>query len=256
MTTEDGLGPARGPAVGGDDATECTECQPNRATERRSVQRRTEYHQVSVSTVSSTRSVSSVSSVDSASSVLSVHSVARDTIPASLDGWRASLFKFTRALKFDLGLDGADMAELRPHVELWHREASAVLADLPFSEVWGEVLTGWSRARRPAFHDPVGAALATAREQGDVPPLPGLAGYDEPVVALAYRLLFWLALDEPRFFISCRALAERLGTEHTRAWRILRMFEADGVIVCLKRGKRPRASRYRWNGAAPSTVQA
>jgi len=40
-----------------------------------------------------------------------------------MDGWKVSLFKFTRALKFDCGLDGSDMAQIRPHVEHWHKEA-------------------------------------------------------------------------------------------------------------------------------------
>ncbi len=168
------------------------------------------------------------------------------------EGWKTSLFKFTRALKFDCALNGSPMAEIRPHVERWYSEASPVLGDVPFSDVWGEVVTSWERAKRPAFQDPLDAAVATAREQGDVPPLPERKGYDEPVVALAYRLLFWLALDGGLFFISCRALATRLGIEHTRAWRILKMFEADGVIVCLKRGKRPKASRYRWNVGGPT----
>ena len=117
-----------------------------------------------------------------------------------------------------------------------------------FVDVWGEVLTSWERAKHPAFRDPLDEALATARREGNIPPVPEHAGYDAPIVALAYRLLFWLALlDEGLFFISCRALAKRLEIEHTRAWRILRVFEADGIIICLKRGRRPKASRYRWN---------
>ena len=166
-----------------------------------------------------------------------------------MEGWRPCLFRFTRALKFDCGLDGADMATIRPHVEQWHQQAGAVIGDVPFSEVWGDVVTSWERAKRPVFNDPLADALARAREDDRVPPVPECAGYDEAVVALAYRLLFWLALESNLFFISCRALADRLEIDHTRAWRILRMFEADGIIVCLKRGKRPKASRYRWNGS-------
>jgi hypothetical protein len=166
-----------------------------------------------------------------------------------MDGWKVSLFKFTRALKFDCRLDGSDMAQIRPYVERWHKEAGTVIGDMPFSEVWGEVVTSWERAKRPAFSDPLDAAVAKAREEGEMPPVPQCAGYDEPVVAFAYRLLFWLALvQDCLFFVSCRALGERLEVDHTRAWRILKMFEADGVIVCLKRGRMPKASRYRWNG--------
>jgi hypothetical protein len=141
------------------------------------------------------------------------------------------------------------MADIRPHVEQWHREAGPILGDVPFSEVWSAVVTSWECARQSAFSDPLAVALAKAREEG-APPVPDRAGYDEPVVTLAYRLLFWLALGQERlFFVSCRALGERLEVDHTRAWRILKMFEADGVIVCLKRGRMPKASRYRWTGA-------
>ena len=236
-------------------ATECTECPAETATEGRSVQRRTENHHGSVnsvSSVSSVRSVSSVNSVysvDSVSSARSVHSVVGDTIPPGLEGWKTSLFKFTRALKFDCGLAGADMADIRPHVEHWYREAVGVLEGVAFSDVWGEVVTSWERARHSAYSDPLGVALATARQQADLPPVPDLVGYDEQDVALAYRLLFWLTLNDHSFFVSCRALAERLEVDHTKAWRILRMFEADGIIVCLKRGRTPKASRYRWNGS-------
>ncbi|MFZ4396553.1 MAG: hypothetical protein ACOYOU_13100 [Kiritimatiellia bacterium] len=141
------------------------------------------------------------------------------------------------------------MAQIRPHVEQWHKEATPVIGDVPFSVVWGEVVTSWERAKRPAFCDPLAVALAKAQDDGDALPVPERAGYGEPVVALAYRLLFWLALGQERmFFISCRALGERLEVDHTRAWRILKMFEADGAIVCLKRGRMPKASRYRWTG--------
>jgi hypothetical protein len=165
-----------------------------------------------------------------------------------MDGWRASLFKFTRALKYDCGIEGTDMAAIRPHVEEWHAEASAVLVGVPFSEVWGEVITSWERAKHSAFADPLTAALEEAQARGDTPNLPDLVGYDEADVALAYRLVFWLTMNDRRFFVSCRALGERLGIDHTKAWRILRMFEADGIIACLKRGKRPKASRYEWTG--------
>lgn len=159
------------------------------------------------------------------------------------------MFRFVRALKFDCGCDGAPMAEVRPHVEEWYEAAKPLLGGVPFSDVWCEVSTSWDRARHPAFQDPLGAALAKVREEAGVPPLPLAAGYDEPVVALAYRLLFWLALSNgDRFFISCRALGECLGVDHVRAWRVLRMFEVDGVIECRKRGRTPKASRYRWNG--------
>jgi hypothetical protein len=160
-------------------ATECTECEAESATERRSGQRRTEDHQESVS------SVTFVSSACSVHSVHSVHSVVQETLPVSMEGWRASLFKFTRGLKFDCGMEGTDMAGIRPHVELWYREASAVLVDVPFSDVWAEVVTSWERARHRAFSDPLGLALETARRQGEVPPVPDLVGYDETDVALA-----------------------------------------------------------------------
>jgi len=148
-------------------------------------------------------------------------------------------------------LDGFPLEEVRPHVERWYNEARVVIGDVAFFEVWAEVITSWKRAKHPAFHDPLDAALATAKEQGDKPPVPERAGYHEPIVALAYRLLFWLTLDNHDFFISCRALAKRLGVEHTRAWRLLKMFEADGIIECVKRGRRPKATRYRWIGGGP-----
>ena len=232
-----------GDTFSGEVVIECTECPAKSATEKQSEQRITENIQGIRSSVLSVNSVSSVCSVHS------VHSVVRDTLPVSLDGWKVSLFKFTRALKFDCQLDGVAMAEIRPYVEQWHKEAGPVIGDVPFSEVWGEVVASWECAKRPAFNDPLAAALAKVHEEDGMPPVPDCVGYDEPVVAFAYRFLFWLALGQERmFFISCRALGERLDVDHTRAWRILKMFEADAVIVCLKRGRMPKASRYRWNG--------
>jgi len=253
MTNQDTLGQTSGWTGGGLPATECTESGTAIVTETRSVRRRTEnIPPESVISVHSIDSIASATSILSVSSAASVHSVLRDTLPATADGWRVNLFRFTRALKFDCHLDGTNMATIRPHVEQWYTAAAAVLGDVPFSEVWGAVVTSWERARRPAFFDPLADALASAREHVHVPPLPVWPGYDEPVVALAYRLLFWLAQGDGRFFVSCRALGERLEIDHTRAWRILRMFEADGVIECLKRGKRPKASRYWWNGTVAS----
>ena len=250
MTNQDTLGQTSGWTGGGLPATECTESGTAIVTETRSVRRRTE--NIPPESVTSVHSITSAASILSVSSAASVHSVLRETLPATADGWRVNLFKFTRALKFDCHLDGTNMATIRPHVEQWYTAAAAVLGDVPFSEVWGAVVTSWERARRPAFFDPLADALASAREHVHVPPLPTCPGYDEPVVALAYRLLFWLAQGDGRFFVSCRALGERLEIDHTRAWRILRMFEADGVIECLKRGKRPKASRYCWNGTVAS----
>jgi hypothetical protein len=245
MTLECRQGRAPEPVGEADRATERTECRPETATEGRSVQSERRNHQGSVNSV---RSGNSVLSVNSVYSVHSVHSVVQDTLPAQAEGWKAGLFRLTRALKFDCGLDGRDMAQVRPHVEEWYREARAVIGEVPFSDVWGEVVTSWERAKHAAFQDPLAEAVAKAREEGNLPAVPASAGYDEAEVALAYRTLFWLALDSGLFFVSCRALGERLGMEHTKAWRILRMFEADGIILCLKRGKRPKATRYRWNG--------
>jgi hypothetical protein len=181
--------------------------------------------------------------------VHSVHSVAQATLPESADDWRACLFKFTRALKFDCRLELAGVAQVRRHVEHWYGEAAAAIPGVTFADVWGEVVTSWDKARHSAFGDPLSIALAKAQANPNVPPVPTLVGYDEPVVALAYQFLFWLAQsDDQRFFVSCRALGERLGIDHKKAWRLLRMFEADGEIVCLKRGKQPKASRYRWTG--------
>lgn len=201
-------------------------------------------------------SVRSVNSAHSVRSARSVHSVTRDTLPETLTAWRTSLFKFTRALKFDCGMDGAPMAEVRQLVEEWYGCAKPVIGTVPFFEVWSEFATAWDRARHPAFQDPLQAALAKVRGEAGVPPLPEVAGYDDPLVALAYRLLFWLALsNRDHFFISCRALGECLGVDHVRAWRLLRMFEVDGVIECLKRGRMPKASRYLWIGIVLRAAQ-
>jgi len=238
-----------------DVATEYAECEPETATERLSELRLTEECHGSVTSVRSANSVSSASSTRSVHSVYSVEYVIQNTLPTSSDDWKASLFKFTRALKIDCGMWGGHGTKIRPHVEQWYKEAGPVLGDVPFSDVLGEVLTSWDRAKHPVFRDVLNDALETARQQGTVPAVPGLAGYDEADVALAYRLLFWLTQDNRDFFISCRALGERLEIDHTKAWRILRMFEADGIIMCVKRGKRPKASRYRWYGNVTPSME-
>jgi len=238
--------------------TECTEWEPETGTERLSLQKTTEDCQEtlvnpsnsvnSTSSAHSGRSVYSTHSVNSARSVYSVPCAINNTMPTRSDEWKTCLFKFIRALKFDCNLGGADMPMIRPHVEQWHGQAKLVIDDIQFADVWGEVVTSWERAKYPAFADLLTEALETAKQKGPAPTVPKHVGYDEPDVELAYRLLFWLTFYEKDFFISCRALGARLGIDHKKAWRILRMFEADGVIVCRKRGRRPKASRYEWVG--------
>ena len=153
-----------------------------------------------------------------------------------MEGWRGSVFTFTRGLKFDCGMEGTPMAEVRPHVEEWYEAAKPVIGDLPFSEVWCEVVAAWDRAKRPAFQAPLTKALAKAREEDGVPPVPSTAGYDDPVVVIAYRLLFWLALSQDeRFFISCRALGESPGSTRPGGVAVAAMFRGR------RRGRMPEA---------------
>ncbi len=56
-----------------------------------------------------------------------------------------------------------------------------------------------------------------------------------------------MAGDNP-FFLDCRTAGRMIGTEHTTAWRWLRVLEADGVLLATERGskKTSKATRFKY----------
>jgi hypothetical protein len=193
--------------------------------------------------------MSSCSSDSSDSSVSSV-GIPPDTLPATVGARNKCLFQLARWVKGKR--PDATLAECRPIVQEWHRQALPVIGTKEFAESWGDFARGWDAVKYPH-----GATLGTIVQGVDDVSLPNgiiTLGYGPQSLRLA-RICTVLAshhAPEP-FYLSARVAGELLGMHFTDASKLLAALVADGVLSLVSRGTGNKASRYHFIFAREST---
>jgi hypothetical protein len=177
----------------------------------------------------------------------SVSQAIKETLPKTSGSRNKAIFRFARALKFECGMAGKTLNELRPLVKQWHEQALPFITTKPFADTWFDFKNGWEKARCPLSGSPVKEALA--RAIAEPPPMPEL-GFDDDASIRIYGLVYWLAkLNQGNFFLSCHDIMKIMGIDHVTAWRRLKLFTAEGLIEIVSVGiPNVKATRYRWTG--------
>lgn len=195
------------------------------------------------------------SSAVSAVSAVSADEIINSTLPKIVGHRNACLFRLARGLKFDAGMARATFAELRPLVQRWHALALPTIGTQPFDDSWADFVRGWRAARLPLTFK----AEAWAADMAQAEPLPAIAGqYDTPAAELLVGMCWQLSTlnKSGRFFLSSHAAGPLIGVGHDKAFHLLAMLCADGVLELAERGNERRANRYRWTAAAPQPARA
>jgi hypothetical protein len=124
-----------------------------------------------------------------------------------------------------------------------------VIRTKSFEASWIDFAEGWGKVKFPVGCGPLQVLWAESLAA----PLPraALAYGDEDVrrlVAFCYQLQ--RHAGESPFFLACRSAGALLGTDHTTAWRWLRLLEIDQVLVRISTGSQAkhRANEYRYVG--------
>lgn len=197
-------------------------------------------------------SADSTRSADSAT----VERIISITQPRQIGQRNACALKLARGLKFDAGLAGTPLTEVKPIVRRWHEKALSVIATKPFDDTWADFVRAWETATTPLLENPVMTAITKARQLDAHGRLPACAQqYDAEPVRLLVGLCDGLGAMRPDgiFFLSSHDVAGRMDLHPSQAWRYLNMLCADGVIELIKRGNQHRASRYRWIGSVDAS---
>lgn len=182
-------------------------------------------------------------------SVTSIDDAITRTLPTKVGERNLCLLNLARALKFNLGMDGAGWKDLHAIVRRWHTRALPVIGTKDLEITLLEFDHAFKRARHPLGLDVVDQA-ALRIDPLELPPaaLAYEGSTTRRLVALCHQLA---SLNNQRFFLSCADAAVRLRITRMQVWRLLRMLETDGVIHCEQRGNERRATRYRFIAPLP-----
>jgi hypothetical protein len=168
------------------------------------------------------------------------------TLPRGPGERNSRILDLCRGLKFNCGLAGRPLCEIKPFAEQWHRKGLATMKTQSVMETWQDVVHAWPRARTPLGNILASAMLRARRH------LPRQAdGYDLPEARLLLGLCYELSRLSPgaQFFLSSRSAALQLGIEveqHERVSRMLAMFVADGLLSVVRPGNARQATRFKW----------
>ena len=183
----------------------------------------------------------------------------RFTLPATEGERNGRILDFSRGLKFNLKYAGTPIDELKPLVQQWYQAARPYIRTKSFDATWRDFLHAWDEALFPLGIDLVPFAF----ERAHAKPSPACArNYQNPDTQRlvgACAELQRLVGNRP-FFLSCSQVARALWGDapspqdwdqnRVRAGRLLKARERDGVLECVKRGKKGRAgnpaSRFRF----------
>ena len=171
---------------------------------------------------------SAISATGCSSCVVSAtpEQVIQDSQPTDVRQRNACVLTLARGLKFNCGLT---LAEAKPFVRIWHKEALPVIGTKSFDVTWGDFVRAWTRAVVPLYGDPVKEAFQQALD-GRLPSV--VEEYDSQPVKLLLGVCANLAALRPdgHFFLSSHDVAGLLGVEPAQAWKWLHMFCAEDVI--------------------------
>ncbi len=167
------------------------------------------------------------------------------TQPKSEGHRNQEVFEFCRALKSIPALRDAPARQLRPAVKIWHKIAFPIIGTKPFEDTWADFLYGWPRVRFPKGSDPIAMIMMRVK---NAPLSDEALDYDAPETRRLVSICRELqrASGNGPFFLSCRTAGELLGLDYVTAWRRLIVLAEDGIIRCVERGTRGRATRYRY----------
>ena len=185
----------------------------------------------------------------SALSVSSVLQAIVKALPKDEGQRRRKLFNLARRLKAIPETKTADLTELRPVVEEWHRRAIPFLRTKEFTESWADFVYGWERVKHPVGQGAIEAAFQ--RATAAPPPTRAAELYDDlpqvQLLASLCRELQRIAGDK-EFFLDCRTAGELLKVVHTRAWKWLGMLTADKILAAGEKGSKAthKASAFRY----------
>jgi primase-polymerase (primpol)-like protein len=78
-----------------------------------------------------------------------IDTIIRRTLPLKLGQRNECIFNLARGLKFNGGLIGSPMKNLKPLVRQWHTLALPVIGTKPFDDSWADFLRAWQKANIP-----------------------------------------------------------------------------------------------------------
>jgi hypothetical protein len=178
-----------------------------------------------------------------------------DTLPLARGQRNRCVFSLARRLKALPELASADLRQLKPIIQEWHRQALANIETQAFEESWLDFVIAWERVAFAADQPPLEWAL----EQAKLSPVADADEYEQEQLRWLVGVCYHLAIKsrDGVFYLSTRSAGALLGVDHKKANRWLRLLCFDGVLKELAKGDASgRASRFRWTGAAPLAGEA
>ncbi len=160
------------------------------------------------------------SSVFSAPSVLqAVEKAISGTLPYSNGQRYKCLFRLARHLKGIESLNGADLSNLRPIVQEFHRRALPAIRTKEFLETWADFVLAWKRVKFPVGQGVIETAFK--RAMASVTPTKATELYGAGPIALLAKLCRELQFisGSKEFYLDCRTAGRLIGVDHTSAWR-------------------------------------
>jgi len=168
------------------------------------------------------------------------------TLPAGFGQRHRCLFNLARELKGIDTLAVATLAELKPIVVEWHKQAVGHIQTKPFEESWIDFADAWCRVRYAKGEEPMTMIFEQA-----IRDIPKVAEQYEQVkvrqLAALCKALQREAGDKP-FFLASREAGRLLGVQPMQAWRWLKLLSMDGIVELVRSGsqREHRASEYRY----------
>jgi hypothetical protein len=123
-----------------------------------------------------------------------------------------------------------------------------VIRTKPFVETWADFLLAWDRVRVPSGADTI--AIAFQQAVTCITPTRATELYGEGPIVLLAALCRELQriVGGGDFFLDVRTAGRLIGTDHTTAWRYLKVLCADGILRAGAKGSKAtgKASRFRF----------
>jgi hypothetical protein len=168
------------------------------------------------------------------------------TLPTAPGQRNRAVFALARRLKAIPELACLPATAHRAIVAEWHRRALLVIRTREWETTWSDWLVAWDRVALPA-----GVGMSRIAETvRTAAPHPVCAAMRYSSAELVHLVGICAELDRIHsgrsWFLSCRVAGKLLGEiSHERAWLLLRLLVADGILEITRCGDRQRATRYR-----------
>ena len=142
------------------------------------------------------------------------------------------------------------MKDLKSFVGRWYELSKDKLIDedgcpMTFGQVWAQVVEVWDKVKYPKRNALELAKIRAGKARYKIPELDWCD--DEKVLYLA-RVCYELSQPDGFFFISGYEAGDILGKDQKIGRAVLKMFQSEDVIRCVKIGDRHNASEYHYVG--------